>query len=89
MQKLGERVAIALQHRLADLEVASSVKDLVVGSPRLLDGSEREIMVVDLLNGHCLHFAANHVKNPVTPENQVDWARVTRIKIVRIVSNHE
>jgi hypothetical protein len=39
--ELGDVVAEVLKHRLADLLAAKSVKDLVAGQPRLLDGAGR------------------------------------------------
>jgi toxin HigB-1 len=82
--ELGETVAKTLKHRLADLRAATSVKDLVAGKPRLLPEPEANNMAVDLCEGRRFVFTANHVSNPTTPENNLDWSRVTRIKILRI-----
>lgn len=45
-------------------------------------------MVVDLRDGKRLVFAANHPTNPRTQTNNLDWAKVTRIRILRIESEH-
>jgi plasmid maintenance system killer protein len=86
--ELGETVAKTLKHRLADLRAATSIKDLLAGSPRLLPQSQARNMVVDLCEGWCLVLVANHVSNPTMLENNLDWSRVTRIKILRIEEGH-
>jgi hypothetical protein len=83
---LGDSVAEMLKHRLADLDAASSPKDLLVGQPRL--GADTETMVIDLCEGHRLVFTANHPNNPTTPDGKLDWTRVRRIRILRIESEH-
>ncbi len=45
-------------------------------------------MVVDLQHGNRLVFVANHPTNPMTQTNKLDWAKVTRIRILRIESDH-
>jgi toxin HigB-1 len=84
--ELGDAVAEALKHRLSDLIAAKSVKDLVAGRPRL--GDDPSHMVVDLGENHRLVFKANHTNNPVTLSDDLDWGRVSRVKILRIESDH-
>jgi hypothetical protein len=86
--ELGETVAKTLKHRLADLCAATSVKDIVAGKPRLLPEPQANNMAIDLCDGRQLVFTANHVSNPTTQENNLDWNRVTRIKILRIEEGH-
>jgi toxin HigB-1 len=82
--ELGATVAATLKRRLADMRAAASVKDLLVGHPRTLDGTHGQEMVIDLSEKHRLVFAANHIKNPVTAAGDVDWNRVSRIKMLRL-----
>jgi hypothetical protein len=84
-RELGPQVAEALKHRLADLRAASSPKDLVAGNPRELGGpgSQRQ-MVVDVCDGHRIVLCANHPKNPMTTLDDLEWSRVSRVKILRI-----
>lgn len=82
--ELGPAVAETLKRRLADLEAATSIKDLLVGNPRILAGSSGKEMTLDLRDGFQIVFSANHPKNPVTEENNLDWDKVIRIKILRI-----
>lgn len=81
-------VAEMLKHRLADMRAATSVADLVAGRPRPLKGSAPQRIVVDLCDGYCIVFAANHTKNPLTKSDEVDWKRVTRIKLLCIGRDH-
>jgi hypothetical protein len=77
-------VAEILKHRLADLRVAQSPSELVAGRPRVLDGASSQPMIVDLCDGWRMVFSANHLSNPVTEAGNLEWARVSRIKILRI-----
>ena len=85
---LGEIVAETLKHRLADLLAATSVQELVAGRPRVLPESQGKNMAVDLCDGRRLVFTANHPSNPMTQDNNLDWSRVTRIRILRIEEDH-
>jgi hypothetical protein len=86
--ELGGAVAEVLKHRLADMAAATSVADLVAGRPRGLGGTARNQMAVDLCEGYVITFAANHTKNPNTETGDLDWKRVSRIKILRIERDH-
>jgi hypothetical protein len=81
-RRLSSKAADSLKHRLADLEAAASVEDLIVGSPRKRKASDTYI--VNLADGFCLEFAANHIKNPIHGEGKVDWGKVSRIQILSI-----
>lgn len=83
-RELGAKIAENLKHRLADLRAATSVKDLVVGWPRELDGVDRQHVALELCDGHRIVFSANHANNPMTAADDVDWPKVSRIKILRI-----
>ncbi len=79
---LGDAVAEMLKHRLADMRAAKSAKDLVAGKPRTHPDSQH--MLIDLSDGYTIVFKANHTNNPLTEAGDLDWAKVTRIKILRI-----
>jgi hypothetical protein len=87
-RQLGPEVAEAVKHRLADLRAATSVKDLVAGRLHKLDGTDSRYMVVDLCNDYQMIFCANHPKNPMTKSGELDWAKICRIKILRIERVH-
>ena len=80
--ELGDAVAEMLKHRLGDLCAATSSKDLLAGKPRV--SADGRHMIVDVGDTHCIVFKANHVKCPMTDTKEVDWVRVTRIRILRI-----
>ena len=82
--ELGSTVARALRNRLADLDAANSAADLVAGSPRVIKDGELEYMAVNLQEGLRIEFTANHVRNPADDPDHIDWANVSRIKIVGI-----
>lgn len=87
-RKLGVTVAGKLKRRLADLRAASSVKDLVVGRPRELEGVYQSQMAVDLCDGYRIVFCANHNTVALLESGAINWAMVSRIKILRIESDH-
>jgi hypothetical protein len=86
---LGERVAEILKHRLADLRAATSTKDLIAGRPLELDGADRQLMAIDLCDNHRIVFCANHTRNPTNETDDLDWPRISRIKILRIERSHD
>lgn len=81
---LGSEAADALKHRLADLQAASTVEELVVGSPRILEDEGGDLFAIDLPGGRRMMLTANHVKNPTTATGKLDWAQVSRLKLLRI-----
>lgn len=84
---LGPNVAQRLKHRLADMQAAQIVKELVAGKPFELDGTRRGQISVDLGDRYRIIFCANHNANPTTESGSVDWSKVTRIKIINIECN--
>jgi len=88
-RELGPEVAEVLKHRLADLRAGTSIYDLVAGRPRLLDNGDHQRMVVDLCNGYRVVLEANHPNNPVTEADRLAWVKISRIKVLRIESDHD
>ena len=88
-RELGSKVAEVLIHRLADLRAATSPKDLLAGRPKVLNDLSYECMAVDLYDGFRLVFRANHhPRNPLAGPGQVDWLKVSRVKILLIERDH-
>jgi toxin HigB-1 len=83
-EELGEAVTEVLKHRLADMAAATSVVDLVAGRPRVLAGTALDQMAVELYESFVITFSANHTNSPKTETGDLDWKRVSRIKILRI-----
>lgn len=88
-KELEPQVAEKLKHRLADLRAVVSILDLVVGLSSKVDGASSDEKNLDLCNGYSIVFCANHVKNPLMKTGEIDWLRVTRIRILRIESDHD
>lgn len=88
-RKLGPTVAEVLRHRLADLRAATSIKDLIVGRPRILDGTDHQHVVIDLCDDYRMVFCANHPNNLVAKSGKIDWPKVSRIRILSIESDHD
>jgi plasmid maintenance system killer protein len=86
--EFGDRVADVLKRRLADLDAATSVKDLVASPPYSVDGANCGHMAIDLCDEYLMVFCPNHRKNPTTASGELDWGRVTRIKIIRVGRDH-
>jgi hypothetical protein len=80
---LGTKVAGILKHRLGDLRAATSINEVIVGEPRLLDAANEQ-MVIDLCDGYQIIFSANHPKKPVSGDGALDWTKISRVKILRI-----
>lgn len=90
IRELGPLVARVLKHRLADLRAAISINDLILGHPRLLldDGKYHQSMIIDLCDDYQMTFCANHPCNPVVENGNIDWSKVSRVKLLRIERNY-
>ena len=87
--ELGAEIAEALRGRLADLRAATSMDDLIVGNPHTLECRESNYLVIDLCQGHRIVLKANHPENPLTDCGRLDWAKVSRIKVIHIGGEYE
>jgi hypothetical protein len=80
--ELGTYAADLLRRRLADLRAASCLIDLPLSTRLHADVEENYMLVLPVTEGLRLRFTANHVKNPRLPNGEIDWGRVSRIKLV-------
>jgi hypothetical protein len=88
IDQYGKNVAMILRHRLADLYAATSIYDILVGNPRLINNIDNhKIMVIDLADNYQIRICANHKNNPVLDNGNIDWTKVTRIRILQIERN--
>jgi len=86
-RELGIEIAKKLRARLSDLRAASSIADLVASTTEKLDqASER--MAFALSSTVRIIFCANHVKIPRTRSGEVNWQKVSRIKLLEIEVAH-
>ncbi len=85
-RRLGKPCADKLRRRLADLEAAQTVRDLVAGRPHpLSDGS----LSIVLQGGFRLVFEADLDPIPQLTSGGIDWAKVDRIIITYIGDYHD
>jgi hypothetical protein len=84
ISELGQEVAYALIDRVADLDSAVSIKDVLVSQPQAFDNGE---LILELATGYRLLCRANHPNNPKTTSGAIDWEKVSRVKIVDIVKS--
>jgi proteic killer suppression protein len=87
-KKLGSVVAHKLHTRLADLEAAAKVSDLIAGNPHPLKGNRVEPFALDLAGGWRLVFEAANEPVPRKEDASLDWFRVTIISIEYIGDYH-
>ena len=87
--ELGAEVAEVLRSRLADLRASTSIDDLIVGNPHALEFGGITYFIVDLCQGYQVILKANHPENPLTDSSQIDWAKVSRVKVTHIGGEYE
>jgi hypothetical protein len=80
-RKLGKRIAEKLHARLADMRSATTATELLVGGPKEIEADQ---MAIELGDGARIVFCANHQDVPRYKKGNVNWSKVTRIKIARI-----
>jgi plasmid maintenance system killer protein len=83
-RQFGEQAAKRLRQRLADLRAARSAKDIVIGRLKRHEAAKPAEITMELCDGCGLSFCPNHNSVPELPSGCVDWARVIRIKLLRI-----
>ena len=83
-KQFGKEIAAVLIRRLADLEAAPTMADLVIGAPigNDEDGSMR--WETSLSQGYVLVFCANHQNPPKPVSASMEFVGVQRIKITGI-----
>ena len=87
-RQLGKPCSKKLRSRLADLNAAGTVTDLVAGRPHHLTRDRAGQFSVDLHGGTRLVFAPAG-QPPEDEHGGIDWARVTSVQIVFIGDYHD
>lgn len=88
-RKLGAACARKLRSRLADLQAAACVIDLVAGRPHPLRGDRAGQFALDLEAGTRFVFEPIHSPVPSREDGGFDWSRVTKVRIVFIGDYHD
>jgi len=79
---LGEEIADILFARLADIEAADNVFDLVVGYPEEIEINEVRCYSINISNHKKIILSNNDVKK--NKNNNFDWTDIKRVKILKI-----
>jgi proteic killer suppression protein len=85
---LGADSARKLRARLADLQAADTVSELVAGRPHPLTGKRAGQFALDLAGGQRLVFQPKRAE-AAKAAAAVDWKRVTAVEIVFIGDYHD
>ena len=89
IEKLGEHVADLLHHRLSDIFAAETVADLLVGNPQKIGEHPYLNYVVTISNSIKMEFCSNVTKKSYLENGELDWSKVTRIKLLKIGYSNE
>jgi hypothetical protein len=84
-RELGEAAAAVLIRRLADIRAASSIHDVVAGNPSQLDAPTD--WSISLTDGFSLHIRCAERKPPLDAHGKIDWAYVSRFKVMEVPKN--
>ena len=85
----GLPCAKKLQGRLADLEAAAFVTELVAGRPHPLKGDRLGQFAVDLQGAVRLVFEPDHDPVPRNSDKSIAWHQVNKVRIVFIGDYHD
>ena len=89
MRELGQPGARKLFARLAELTAAAHVGELVAGFPHPLKGDRAGQFSVRLDGGRRLVFSSANAPVPVDDAGNIEWTRVTRVRIEFIGNYHD
>jgi hypothetical protein len=85
----GEAISRELRGRLADITAASNVFDIVAVDINIVMLKKQEFALISIGENARLYLSANHNINPRTEDNKINWEKVTRLKVVKIETNHD
>lgn len=88
-RELGASAAKKLMSRLADLEAAVTIKDLLVGRPHPLKGSRSGQLAITVYRRIRLTFSPADDPVPKTEDGNIDWSSVSSIRIEYIGDYHD
>lgn len=79
-KKLGAKAADALGRRLSDFQSIESFDELPYAKPKKNSNN----CIFGLPDGWRLVVTGGHGQNPTLPSGRIDWAQISRLKILRI-----
>ncbi|WP_148050146.1 hypothetical protein [Pseudomonas frederiksbergensis] len=87
VRRLPPSVVKALMRRLTDINSATNIMDVPLGNPREISGDPPGEYRLDLVDGYFLMFCAVDLIMPINEKNKVDWKKVSRLKLLRIIKD--
>jgi proteic killer suppression protein len=82
--EFGTAIARCLRRRIAEVRASDNVAAILTGNARPYGRGNTAQYLVDVQGGWRLVLAANHQDPPRLQNGQIDWSRVTRVKILGI-----
>lgn len=86
-RQLGESVARVLRARLTDLFAVERYDDMPLGNARIAFIDSEECITIDIKDGVVMCLISGHMNTPRTLGKTIDWAKVSRLKLVYIGTN--
>ncbi len=83
-RRFGEEIGPAIMRRLADLRVAVFISDVPAGAPRVDDTGNYPTVHIELTGGYRMVLRVNHLKPLRTPDGEMMWKEVSRLKVMSI-----
>lgn len=84
ISQLGQKAAETLKNRLADIDAAEFIDEVLAGRPRRAVVDGRDCYLLDLVDGLILTLVCNQVNPKLDDQGQIDWSRVRRVKVVSV-----
>lgn len=81
---MGYEAALSLSQRLADLRAAETAAEFFELFADDLSPPGAETMSVVLPSGWSINFRCAHLSPPLGASGDLDWTRVSRVKIVSV-----
>ena len=88
-KKFGPNSGKKLRARLADIEAAANVSELIAGRPHPYIGDKTDRFSLDLHGGDRLLFEPLKKPPPTKDDGGIDWSNVESIYVVFIGDPHE
>jgi proteic killer suppression protein len=88
-KNLGSQCAAKLRIRLAALEAATRVTDLIAGNPHPLKGDRGGQFALSLAGGARLVISAAQNPCPTKADGSIDWSQITMVCIEFLGDYHD
>ena len=82
--KFGRAISSTLLDRLADIDAADTVDDLIAGQLAISKVGKREVLTISLGGGFAIFLEANHNEIPTNKRGEVKWGRIRRLQLLKI-----